>query len=283
MARGRGGRGGGRSRGDLPREVQISKKLSWLLRHGAEQEGLKLGPGGYLNVQDVLNSQKIRSFKVTMPELAELVCSNEKQRFSLIPASKEPAESSQDTAEGLAATTAALSVTDSSKPSDYLIRANQGHSIKIDTEGLATPLSLEQPESLPRTVVHGTNRAAWPLIVSNGGLKPMARNHVHFATGLPQGFTTMAESSASTESTRSEQTSEPPVISGMRHASSILVFLDLEKAMKSGLKFWRSDNGVILTDGGEKGIVPLEFFARVEERGTSGSILVQDGVVLRNI
>ena len=46
----RGGGGGG----GMPRDVQISKKLSWLLRHGAEKEGLKLGPGGYVNVEEVV-------------------------------------------------------------------------------------------------------------------------------------------------------------------------------------------------------------------------------------
>jgi 2'-phosphotransferase len=46
-------RGGGGSQG-LPRGVQVSKKLSWLLRHGAEKEGLKLGPGGYINVSEVV-------------------------------------------------------------------------------------------------------------------------------------------------------------------------------------------------------------------------------------
>lgn len=51
---GRGGRGGGK--GGLPREVQVSKQLSWLLRHGAEQEGLKLVEGGYANLQDVVCS-----------------------------------------------------------------------------------------------------------------------------------------------------------------------------------------------------------------------------------
>src|SRR5262249_19732973 len=49
----RGGRGGGHG-GSLPREVEVSKKMSWLLRHGAEQEGLKLGPGGYVNLKDVV-------------------------------------------------------------------------------------------------------------------------------------------------------------------------------------------------------------------------------------
>jgi RNA:NAD 2'-phosphotransferase (TPT1/KptA family) len=64
--RGRGSRGRGEGRGDAPREVQISKKLSWLLRHGAESEGLKLGPGGYVNVKDVVSHVTFRqseSFK----------------------------------------------------------------------------------------------------------------------------------------------------------------------------------------------------------------------------
>lgn len=47
----RGGRGG-RNPKDLPRDQQVSRKVSWLLRHGATQEGLKLGKGGYVNVQD---------------------------------------------------------------------------------------------------------------------------------------------------------------------------------------------------------------------------------------
>lgn len=52
MARG----GGGSERGGpVAREVQVSKKMSWLLRHGAEKEGLVLGNGGYMGVNDVVS------------------------------------------------------------------------------------------------------------------------------------------------------------------------------------------------------------------------------------
>ena len=55
MARGgRGGRGGRNPR-DMPRDQQVSRKVSWLLRHGAGQEGLKLGKGGYVGVQDAVS------------------------------------------------------------------------------------------------------------------------------------------------------------------------------------------------------------------------------------
>jgi 2'-phosphotransferase len=56
---GRGGRGGGsRNPANVPRDVQVSKKISWLLRHGAQSEGLKLGKGGYVNVQDAVSLRK---------------------------------------------------------------------------------------------------------------------------------------------------------------------------------------------------------------------------------
>ena len=54
MSSRRGGRGGRDGR-ELPREVMVSKKISWLLRHGAEQEGLKLRDGGYVNVADAVS------------------------------------------------------------------------------------------------------------------------------------------------------------------------------------------------------------------------------------
>ena len=55
MRDGKRGEERGRGRDNLPRNVQISKKLSWLLRHGAEKEGIKLGAGGYVNVQEIVS------------------------------------------------------------------------------------------------------------------------------------------------------------------------------------------------------------------------------------
>lgn len=54
MPSNRGGGGGGRG-GPQPRDVLVSKKLSWLLRHGAEKEGLVLGKGGYVGLDDVVS------------------------------------------------------------------------------------------------------------------------------------------------------------------------------------------------------------------------------------
>lgn len=71
----------------------------------------------------------------------------------------------------------------------------------------------------------------------------MNRQHVHLAQGVPA----------------------DRVISGMRKSSQILIFIDLERAMRAGIKFFLADNGVILTKGNEHGFVPTEFFSRVED------------------
>lgn len=62
--RGRGGGGGGRGgqREPLPREVMISKKISYVLRHGAVKEGLKLDRNGYANCADLVRGDLFYHF-----------------------------------------------------------------------------------------------------------------------------------------------------------------------------------------------------------------------------
>jgi 2'-phosphotransferase len=152
------------------RATQVSKKMSWLLRHGAEEEGLQFLEGGFLNLSDVLANRKFRSMKVTFAEVKEVVAADEKQRYTMLP--KPDADATSD------------------KPADFLIRANQGHSVKMESEGLLKPVTKDD---MPASAVHGTTHSAWGLIVASGGLKPMGRNHVHFASGLPAGFKSVVE------------------------------------------------------------------------------------------
>ncbi|KAK8219516.1 phosphotransferase KptA/Tpt1 [Phyllosticta paracitricarpa] len=265
-SRGGGGRGRGRGRGGgrgpLPRDVQVSKKMSKILRHAAAEEGLTLGPGGYVSVKELLESRTLRSMKVSFDEIRSIVASNEKQRFNLIPASFDASPDSND-------------------PSSFLIRANQGHSVEVDNSGLLEPLTLDNESEWPSMVVHGTTAAAWSSILASGGLKKMNRNHIHFAAGLPAGFSTL-ESSESDSSAQniSNVDSNPPVISGMRNSSTILIYVDFRRALAAGIPFHRSANNVILSEGqGKDGLFPFEFFKRVEDRKRR-RILVQDGKVL---
>lgn len=118
------------------------------------------------------------------------------------------------------------------------IRANQGHSIKsVDSEQLLTLVT--SPSQIP-VCVHGTYERFMSSIWREG-LKRMGRNHIHFATGLPQ---------------------EDGVISGMRATAQILIYLDVEKAMTDGIKLYISANSVVLTEGLD-GVVPTKYFQRV--------------------
>ncbi|KAF2484204.1 KptA family-domain-containing protein [Neohortaea acidophila] len=256
--------GGGGGRGPLPRPVQVSKKLSKLLRHDAEKEGLKLDSAGFVNVQDILDNRTLKSLKVSFDEVLAIVEENDKQRFAMV-----PLDAGGEAGEGEDAGKEQKKL----KARDYKIRANQGHSLKVEADGgLLTPIVDEA--DVPATAVHGTTHANWMLIVASGGLKPMGRNHVHFATGLPAGFTSVGDAEAANVEVAA------PVISGMRKSSTVLVWLDVRRAMAAGLKFGRSENGVVLTEGNAEGLVPLELFKRVEDRKGLG-VLVEDGKVVK--
>jgi 2'-phosphotransferase len=258
----------------MPREEQTSRALSKLLRHNAKSEGLKISDDGYINLAHVLNSRPIRPLAISLKEIHEIVDTNAKQRFGLVHISEY---NSANTGSSRVVTEEERAEDDDA--ANWLIRANQGHSIKLaSADAMHTPLTLEDPSSLPKVVVHGTTRRNWPLILSSGGLKPMGRTHIHFATGLPKGFESLppADDEASTANTK-EQEAKAEVISGMRNSSTVLIYVDLQKALESGLKFFVSQNGVVLCDGGEAGVVPVSVFKAAEERGVG--TLVKDGEV----
>lgn len=254
-------------------------------------------------MQIKLSNRKVHNLQVTLLEVKSIVAADEKQRYSLIPkappiTSKSPTEESGldqnqtevNAQDGVAAT--------STEPSDFLIRANQGHSMKVEDKGLHTPIT-EASGNLPQLVVHGTQKQLWPKILASGGLKPMSRKHVHFATGVPPQLgksfklpsekrhesTSDNKSNAEKSLPEAAETTEvaalpdkkdaPVVLSGMRNTSTLLIFLDIRRAMEKGLRFFLSENGVVLCAGNEKGIVPVEFFEMVVEAG--GKVLVKDG------
>ncbi|KAK7705476.1 tRNA 2'-phosphotransferase [Botryosphaeria dothidea] len=198
-----------------------------ILRHSAEDEGLKLQPGGYVNVKDLLQTNTMKSLHVTFAELRTIVTSNDKQRFSLIPITEGPSSADPPASNATPTNDTTPPSGPSSFPDDpsaYLIRANQGHSITtVDSASLLAPLS---PASAPALCVHGTTAAAWPRILASGGLRPMGRNHVHLATGLPAGFTPLDDgattNSEGEKEKKGEEVVQAPVISGMRNSSRIL-------------------------------------------------------------
>ncbi|KAL8590091.1 hypothetical protein ACOMHN_034322 [Nucella lapillus] len=126
------------------------------------------------------------------------------------------------------------------------IRANQGHSLQVPDLDLEPITSAEQ---FP-VVIHGTYYKFWDSI-QRQGLKRMKRTHVHFAAGEP---------------------GHSGVISGMRGSCDLIIYLDLEKALGGGLKFFHSANNVILCEGNENGIISTEFFKRAIDRKTGREV-----------
>ncbi|KAK0711109.1 KptA family-domain-containing protein, partial [Lasiosphaeris hirsuta] len=258
-SRGRGGGRGGRFRtnkGGKGRDVDLSRALSRLLRHQAANAGVELDREGFASLDKVLQWGPVRSLQPTFAEIVSAVRDSDKQRFAL---KLNPA-----TNKGLDET--------STDPAHWLIRANQGHSIKLDNEGLLKPLALpsedgtipEGSAAVPATVVHGTYFAFWPRIIESGGLRPMGRNHVHFSTGLPE--------------------DEAGVISGMRRDAELLIYVDVAASMReAAIKWWVSDNGVVLTEGAEEGLVPAEYFKEVAGRTQGVGVLWKDGEAVADL
>lgn len=98
------------------------------------------------------------------------------------------------------------------------IRANQGHSVKDVDLGL-------NPTLPPKRLYHGTQTSFLPLIHKDG-LKAMSRNHVHLSTDVET-------------ATKVAKRRGPKI--------TILV-VNSERMNSAGLKFYKSDNGVWLTD-----------------------------------
>ncbi len=175
-----------------------SRFLSLVLRHQPETIGLQLDDQGWADIDELLARLAAKGRNLGRKQLEKIVLDNDKQRFAI----------SED---GLR------------------IRANQGHSIKIDL-GLA---ACEPPDRL----YHGTASRFLDAILAEG-LRPGQRQHVHL--------------SADWQTARKV---------GARHGKPVVLEIDARAMRQAGLAFYRSDNGVWLIDG-----VPPVFIRQTEAR-----------------
>ncbi|XP_048776350.2 tRNA 2'-phosphotransferase 1-like isoform X2 [Ostrea edulis] len=110
------------------------------------------------------------------------------------------------------------------------IKATQGHSIKIPKP----ELTLVTHATQVRCALHGTRSRNWETIKSEG-ISKMGRTHIHFAQG------------------------ERGVRSGFPPYCDMAIEIDVEKAMKDGIKFYISENDVVLTEG-KGGFISKTYF-----------------------
>jgi putative RNA 2'-phosphotransferase len=130
---------------DANRVKKRSKRLSWLLRHGASEVGLDMDEAGWVDVEQVLEV-----LEMPMHELETVVRENDKRRLEL---------------------------------RDGRVRACQGHSIDnhaVTREGLERSWTVVSSDA---SVWHGTNIEAVRSIAREGILAG-GRTHVHLAPAM---------------------------------------------------------------------------------------------------
>ena len=189
---------------------KISQTMSWVLRHGIDQLGLKIDELGRIPLETLLELKEIRQLGANQAIITKIVDTSDKKRFRL------------DEVDGV-----------------WMIGANQGHSSsignKIDTSKLME--KIIEPIDL---CVHGTY-TKFINSIKETGLNKMSRTHIHFATGFP---------------------TDSNVISGARSSANVFIIIDMEKALSDGIEFFRSFNGVILTEGID-GILEPKYFKEI--------------------
>ena len=99
---------------------------------------------------------------------------------------------------------------------------------------------------------------------------------MHFATKLPANLPPLDRHFQSRSRPKEDV---DKVVSGMRSTSTVCIWVDVKRALEGGVKWWRSENGVVLTEGvGEPRMLGFEWVKWVERRGT-GEVLFGEKVV----
>lgn len=163
----------------------ISKFLSLILRHKPEEVGITLDSKGYADVEELLRGINSSGRFIDKAMLESIVVNDNKGRYSFN--------------------------ADKTK-----IRANQGHSIKVDVE-----LCEVNP---PEVLYHGTATRFVDSILRDG-LKSMSRLYVHLSSDI-----------------------ETAIKVGKRHGRVLVFEVDTRRMSEDGIKFYLSKNGVWLVD-----------------------------------
>ncbi len=166
-------------------DIELSKLLSYVLRHHPEHLSLTLDEHGYVGVDELLSALRARAHRISREQLERVVTTSDKQRFGLDAGGNR-------------------------------IRARQGHSRRVDLE-------LE-PIAPPSQLFHGTVERFLERILQEG-LIPKARQHVHLSPDHATAHDV-----------------------GGRRGSPIILEVAAAAMHETGHVFYRSENGVWLTE-----------------------------------
>jgi putative RNA 2'-phosphotransferase len=165
--------------------TKISKFLSLVLRHKPEAINIDLDENGWVDVDLLIEKSKLSGYDLDINALKYIVEKNNKKRFSF--------NSTLDK-----------------------IRANQGHSLKIELGYLS-----QKP---PEILYHGTGIKNLTSILKTG-LQKRNRHHVHLSNDF-----------------------ETAINVGKRHGEPYVFKVLSEKMSANNFDFFLSENGVWLTE-----------------------------------
>ncbi len=177
-------------------KIKLGKFLSLVLRHKPESIGLSVDENGWADVDELIKLvNKNSEISLNFDVLCEIVDTNNKKRYSF----------NEDKTK---------------------IRANQGHSIKVD---------VQLKESIPpNTLYHGT-ATKYENAIDKEGLISKTRLHVHLSADI-----------------------ETATSVGKRHGKLLIYTVNCNEMLKEGYKFYISENGVWLTEN-----VPVKFLKKL--------------------
>ncbi len=159
--------------------------MSLVLRHSPEVIGLRMDENGRVETEELLQKAKRKRIYMDFKTMEEVVRDNDKKRFSFN--------------------------SDKTK-----IRANQGHSIKVDLE-----MEIKEP---PSYLYHGTVAKFLDSIKEKGLIKG-SRQHVHLSSDR-----------------------ETATKVGSRRGRPIILSVNTIQMFQDGYTFYLSENKVWLTD-----------------------------------
>lgn len=179
------------------KNIKLNKYLCLILRHKPETVGVELDKKGWTDVTLLIENLKKKGKIIDFKLLNQIVETDNKNRFSF-------------------------------NETFDKIRANQGHSIKIDLG-----YEAQQP---PKTLYHGTATRLVKSILKNG-LDKRNRHHVHLSLDVKSAIEV-----------------------GQRHGEPFVFKVMAGQMFKDGIKFYLSENGVWLTDN-----VPVKYLKLINQ------------------
>lgn len=165
-------------------DERLSVFISLILRHKPDVIGITLDEHGWANVRELIDGINDSGRTINMEILEEIVQTDDKGRYSF-------------------------------NENKELIRANQGHSVKVNVE-----LKEAKP---PDILYHGTATKFLDNI-KRQGIRSMSRLYVHLSQNL-----------------------DTAISVGSRRGKCVVLVVDTKRMVDDGVKFYLSENGVWLT------------------------------------